>query len=228
MPSLPLRLDRQDIAELSAVAAEARGPARLSPGILAQRIVRQHLAQGRGRRAARVAELLRAHARLAERYPPRRRPRLSDQLQDQALGCIATGSAWLIPDLLRAGDWDRQIATLARRWRQEGLSLDELCSAGKVGLLRAISRYRPGGGFRSFAYLWIKKELERACRYGGSIVMETEQEMRVRRTVEKQARKGLDPAAIATATGLSSAQVEQGLRGRRALGWKDITDERTS
>lgn len=104
------------------------------------------------------------------------------------------------------------------------MALEELCAAGMAGLLRAVAGWQPRAGWRSYAYLWIKKEIERCVRHNGAIVMETEEEMRIRRTVERWTRKGLDPQAIADRTGLTLAQIERGAAGRRALAWKELPE----
>lgn len=217
MPALWLPLDPEDLRDLDAQVALVRPPARLTRGTLAAQLVRQALAARRRARAAVLAEQLLGH-------PRRPGAGLPIPLQDQALDLITAGEAWLLSHFIRAGEWEGQIRALARRWRQDGLTEEELCAAGMTGLLRAIKGRKPGLGFRSYAYQWIKKELGRLCRASGSIVMETEEEMRIRHAVEKRARRGLDAAGIAKETGLSLAQVARGLQGRRPLGWKGLDD----
>lgn len=218
MPTIQVHLPPELHAELDLEVARLRlrAPrARVTAGSLLAHLAREHLMH---RRRARLAALL-AELR---RHPVRQGAGLPVELQDAALQAIAGGAKHLIGELVRAGEWERQIAALARRWQQDGLTHDELCAAGMVGLLQAVNRYEPGGGWRSYAYLWIKKELERACRTGGALVMESEQEMRLRRTVERALRKGMVPADIAEKTGLTPVQVERGLQGRRAFDWKEL------
>jgi hypothetical protein len=205
-------------AELDATLAQVRPPARPTPGRLLLRLLREALAARRRRRGQQLAAELRDH-------PAREGAGLPPDLQGRTLAAIARGERWLIPHLIRAGEWDDQIAAIARRWRQEGLTHAEISAAGMAGLLRAIRDWRPGPGWRSYAYRWITKEIERLCRASGSIVMETEDEMRVRRAVERHVRRGVtDPALLAKKTGLSPAQVARGLQGRRPIGWKEITE----
>ena len=89
-----------------------------------------------------------------------------------------------------------------------------------------IEGWRPGGAFRTYAYTWVTKEIDRACRLGGPLVLESEHEVRIRRSVEKLRRQGLSPEEIAARAGLSPDQVERGLQGRRALGWADLDGRR--
>lgn len=217
MPAVFLHLDPDAIAAIDADRSPVMPPARLSRGQWVAWVVRHHLAQ----KSEDVARELGATLRL---YP--RKGRLPIALQDQALALISAGHDRLVPLLLKAGQWERQVSALAQKWTQDGLSREDLCSAGMMGLMRAIRGYKPGGGFRTYAYLWIRKEIERACRAGGSLLIESEQEMRVRRTVERLRRRGLSPKEIAAKAGMSPEQVQRGLQGRRRLGWKDL-DART-
>ena len=196
--------------------------ATVTPAGLVASIIREHL-------AARRQEQHRALLVELRRHPLRPKAQLPYALQDRVLAAIHQLNSprdRLVGELIRAGAWPSQIAALARRWKQQGLAQDDLETAGMVGLMQAINRWRPGTGWRSYAYLWIKKELERCCRTGGALVMESEGEMRIRRTVERHARQGTTAEEIAQKTGLSAEQVERGQQGRRALDWKEI-DGRT-
>ncbi len=135
----------------------------------------------------------------------------------------------LIEELIRAGNWEGQIRSLASRWRQDGdgVLLKELMQAGRLGLLEAVSRWRPHRrrGWPTYAWFWVRKSLERLCRAQGPIVGESEHEIRLVRLVAREVRRGAqDEQEIARRTGLSLQQVRRGLQGRRPRGWAELTD----
>lgn len=221
MPTLTLRLSPDLAAELHQVVAELRAlapKARITEASLVQHWIRLDL---------RKHHLAHAHVLLRQLAPhPRKRGAgLPAQLQDQVLAAIHRGPLRerLIAELDRAGEWESQISALARRWRQDGCTHEELCAAGRLGWVTAVQRWKPGPGWRSYAYMWIRKELERATRLGGSLLIESEHEARIRRLVEKAQRRGATEVGdIAAQTHLTPEQVERGMQGRRALGWKDL------
>jgi len=58
----------------------------------------------------------------------------------------------------------RLVMSLARRYRNRGLSLLDLVEEGNLGLMRAVDKYDPERGFRfsTYATWWIRQNIERA------------------------------------------------------------------
>lgn len=75
---------------------------------------------------------------------------------------------------VRAGDGEarkamirhnlRLVISLARRYRNRGLSLLDLIEEGNIGLMRAVDKYDPERGFRfsTYATWWVRQNIERA------------------------------------------------------------------
>ena len=87
---------------------------------------------------------------------------------------LADLAAWpLDQDALRAGHAARAafvaanhglVRTVAARYQQRGLPLDDLAQEGTVGLLRAVDLFDPTRGYRfsTYAVWWIKQAIRRA------------------------------------------------------------------
>ena len=58
----------------------------------------------------------------------------------------------------------RLVVSVARRYRERGLELEDLVQEGNLGLLRAIDRFDPERGlkFSTYALWWIKQAIQRA------------------------------------------------------------------
>ncbi len=95
----------------------------------------------------------------------------------------------LLQRVITDGEWERQIRALCRRWRSDGVDPAELYQAGVEGLLIAAERWRPGQGWRTYAYSWIEyriSECIRLCDAGP--VAESQREIRQRRRSGGEAR----------------------------------------
>jgi RNA polymerase sigma factor (sigma-70 family) len=74
------------------------------------------------------------------------------------------------------------VGSVARRYRDKGLTWEELLSAGNVGLLQAVNRFDPSLGYKfsTFAVPWIEGEIKQLFKtthkrkMGDRAVMQTE------------------------------------------------------
>lgn len=115
----------------------------------------------------------------------------------------------------------RLVVAAARGYAGRGMALADLIAEGNLGLLRAVSRFDPGRGFRfsTYATWWIRQAIEQALLEQGRIVRLPESVVRaltaVLRVERELARHG-GPAptldAIAAAAGLPVAEVADLLR----------------
>jgi RNA polymerase nonessential primary-like sigma factor len=115
----------------------------------------------------------------------------------------------------------RLVVASARGYAGRGMALADLIAEGNLGLMRAVSRFDPGRGFRfsTYATWWIRQAIEQALLEQGRIVRLPESVVRaltaVLRVERELARHG-GPAptldAIAAAAGLPVAEVADLLR----------------
>lgn len=63
------------------------------------------------------------------------------------------------------------IAHWAKRYQNRGVELEDLMQEGQVGMMKAIDRFNPrkGARFATYATLWIRQALGRACERQGSV-----------------------------------------------------------
>ncbi len=78
------------------------------------------------------------------------------------------------------------VVTIARQYRRSGLPLDDLLSAGHLGLIEAARRYDPSRGARfvTYAVWWIRKSMIETIERQASIVSIPPYQRRLARRVE--------------------------------------------
>ncbi len=128
-------------------------------------------------RAAAVAVLAALLPRLPlapAQLPAAVAPLLPHGLDNDPAAVARVLDGWpLDQDALRAGAAARAafvaanhglVRTVAARYQQRGLPLDDLVQEGTVGLLRAVDLFDPGRGarFSTYAVWWIKQAIRRA------------------------------------------------------------------
>ena len=66
----------------------------------------------------------------------------------------------------------RLVVRLAQRFRNRGVSLDDLVQEGNIGLMEVIDRFDPTLGFRfsTYAAFWIRQAMQVAVRKQGSLI----------------------------------------------------------
>ena len=162
-------------------------------------LYRVHLAEHRSR-------LNMDAAALASRYEAGHRPASRGEAEGEILQTLIKTTdpqtrGRLKRILISVGNWDRQIRALARRWRCDGVELEEFQSAGLQGLMEAADRYdgRPSG-WPTYATTWIRRRVQELARLqGGPLVAITHHEARKSKETGSSRRAAgwaqLDPGA---------------------------------
>jgi RNA polymerase primary sigma factor len=113
----------------------------------------------------------------------------------------------------------RFVISVARKYRNKGLDLDELVSAGNEGLIKAAAKFDPSKGVRfvSYAAFWISQQLVKELDYSGDTVRPSQTQMvrnrRVRRLVAEARRGGkhLSEEELMKETQFTRARVREAL-----------------
>jgi len=151
---------------------------------------------------------------------------LQGVLDDPAAVARALDGWPLDQDALRAGDAARAafvaanhglVRTVAARYQQRGLPLDDLVQEGTVGLLRAVDLFDPARGYRfsTYAVWWIKQGIRRAlarqvplAHVPGNVQDDRARLARLAHALHGTLGHPPSPAELATATGLPLARVD--------------------
>jgi RNA polymerase primary sigma factor len=104
----------------------------------------------------------------------------------------------------------RLVISVATRYRNLGLTMEELCQEGVLGLMKAIDKWKPDKGatkLSTYATWWIRQAVSRAVRDQGRTirlpVYQTDRLYRLRKAAENLGKDGATPTVeeIAVAAG---------------------------
>lgn len=96
----------------------------------------------------------------------------------------------------------------AARWRGAGEELADLQGAALLGICEAVSRWRPGSGWSSYAHMWMRHTVS-SLVHRAQLVRAPDALRADRREVEKLRRKhpGLDDDEVASWLGWDAERV---------------------
>lgn len=112
----------------------------------------------------------------------------------------------------------RLVISIARKYQNNGLDLDELITEGSIGLAKAIERYDSQRGTRlsTFATFWIKKHVIRAVENTGREIRipHTVSEavwkvVKTRKNLQAKINRGVETEDISGACDMSNVTVEK-------------------
>ena len=146
-----------------------------------------------------------------------RTPRLTPQQELELGERIASGDDEALRIMVESNL--RLVVSVAKRYRNEGLSLLDLVQEGNIGLIRAASKfdYRRGHRFSTYAIWWIRQAVTRAIANQGQTIRVpvhiTEGISRLNRTMrlveqeESESQDGHETEHVAPAANLPSSKV---------------------
>lgn len=96
---------------------------------------------------------------------------LLDPQQERDLACAAHLGDPVARERMLAGNL-RLVIHIAKHYRRSSMAMDDLISEGNIGLLKAISKFNPGLGYRfsTYATHWIHESIRRSIMNQGRLV----------------------------------------------------------
>jgi RNA polymerase primary sigma factor len=166
---------------------------------------------GRGVRGGSSTDSVRIYFNSIRRYPL-----LSSEEEKTLARRIARGDVSARRQMIEANL--RLVVSIAKRYINRELPMQDLIEEGNVGLIKAVERFRAAKGckFSTYATYWIKQAIERAIANQSNTVRlpihvsaDLARIARVSRRLSVQLNRDPNPSEISDATGLSGRYVKR-------------------